>query len=189
MKGFSIQMIIQYVNRQSKEPVQDFEALIRLVLSKAMDLLSSQESEEPMLAFSDVAAEPLVYITFVSPAVIRRINKDTRGVDRLTDVLSFPLLDMKDGRFKAPPGPQDFERTMDGQIRLPLGDIILAPKVARQQAIEYGHSLEREMAFLALHGFLHLIGFDHDQPEREAVMTAFQESVLSEAGLSRPPVD
>lgn len=166
-------MIIQFVNRQSKLATKAWQALIRRVFANAL----------PPGTFT---GETAVTVTFAGPIVMRRINRETRDVDRLTDVLSFPLLSMQEGRLSVPLGAQDYDQTVRGEKFLPLGDIVIAPDVARQQARQYGHSTEREMAFLAVHGLLHLLGFDHDTPEREKKMTALQEEILQPLGLTRP---
>lgn len=124
-----------------------------------------------------------VALTFVDDARIHELNLQYRGIDRPTDVLSFAM--QEDGE-----GESDivFE-VEDESEELPfpdmLGDIIISVEKAASQAEEYGHSLEREIGFLFVHGFLHLIGYDHEDAEAEAVMTAKQETVLQQAGLTR----
>ncbi len=124
-----------------------------------------------------------VTLTFVDDAGIHEMNRDYRGIDRPTDVLSFAMLD--DG-----PDELDIIFEVDSEdegdpLSGMLGDIIISVERAKAQSEEYGHSLEREIGFLFVHGFLHLLGYDHEDAEAEAVMTAKQESVLSAAGLTR----
>ncbi|WP_127508181.1 rRNA maturation RNase YbeY [Paenibacillus humicus] len=124
-----------------------------------------------------------VVVTFVDNARIHELNKEYRGIDRPTDVLSFAM--QEDGEDE----PEIVFEVEDESEPLPypdsLGDIVISVETARSQAEEYGHSLEREIGFLFVHGFLHLIGYDHQDEEAETVMTAKQEAVLQKAGLPR----
>ena len=109
-------------------------------------------------------------IIFVTNEEIHKINKEYRKVDRVTDVISFALEDNKDIEYK------DF--------RL-LGDIYIAIDVAYEQAIEYNHSREREVCFLATHGLLHLLGYDHMTEEEEKEMFGKQEELLNAYDIKR----
>ncbi len=109
-------------------------------------------------------------IIFVSNDEILDINKNYRGIDRVTDVISFALLDNDLSNYNA---------------ESELGDIFICVDRAKEQAIEYGHSLEREIGFLAVHGYLHLCGYDHMKKEDEEVMFKKQEEILAKAGLKR----
>ena len=111
-----------------------------------------------------------VSVTLVDNAQIHILNRESRGVDRPTDVLSFPLFD------------EDFD---NGQL-CALGDIVLSTEQASIQAEEYGHSLKREIAFLTVHSMLHLLGYDHEtSPEDEADMFRRQEEILTKMGITR----
>ena len=101
--------------------------------------------------------------------MIQEVNRTYRGVDRVTDVISFALEDNK---------------TIDLNVRL-LGDIYICLDKAHEQAIEYGHSFLREICFLSIHGFLHLLGYDHMEKEEEEVMFRRQEEILDEFGIKR----
>ena len=114
--------------------------------------------------------EAIFNIIFVSNEEIHKINKEYRKVDRVTDVISFALEDNKDIEYK------DF--------RL-LGDIYIAIDVAYEQAIEYNHSREREVCFLATHGLLHLLGYDHMTEEEEKEMFGKQEELLNAYDIKR----
>ncbi|SFS82046.1 rRNA maturation RNase YbeY [Marininema halotolerans] len=116
-------------------------------------------------------AEVFLLITDVEE--IHRLNKEFRGVDRGTDVLSFPQWE---------PGEK---RQAESDMPMPLGDIVISLPHAKEQAKEYGHSLERELAFLAVHGFLHLLGYDHGTEEEESRMFTRQEEILKPLGLTR----
>ncbi len=108
-------------------------------------------------------------VVFVDDLMIHEINKTYRNIDRATDVISFALEDNMD--IKTP-------------IRL-LGDIYISIDMARKQHVCYGHSLEREICFLAVHGFYHLLGYDHIKKEDEVVMFQKQEDILNEFGIKR----
>lgn len=124
-----------------------------------------------------------VSLTFTNDEEIHQLNLEYRGIDRPTDVLSFAM--QEDGKdelgiiFEV-----DSEDETD-PISGMLGDIIISVDTAKAQSEEYGHSLEREIGFLFVHGFLHLIGYDHQDDRSEAEMTAKQEAILKQAGLSR----
>ena len=104
---------------------------------------------------------------------VRRLNRQHRGIDTTTDVLSFPVEGSGEG-FPAPPGGVWW-----------LGDVVVSYPQAVRQAADYGHSIEREMAFLVVHGILHLLSYDHYLPAEEARMQARQEAVLGSLGLRR----
>ncbi|AYC29613.1 rRNA maturation RNase YbeY [Paenisporosarcina cavernae] len=113
-------------------------------------------------------------VTFTSNAGIQKINAEYRGKDSATDVISFA---MEEGDTMPIQGMTDIPRI--------LGDIIISTERAVEQAAEYGHSSKREIAFLALHGFLHLLGYDHMTEQEEKVMTRRQEEILESLGLTR----
>ncbi len=117
-----------------------------------------------------------VSLRFASEEEIREINKEYRGVDRKTDVLSFPLVDFNN--------LEDVESELS-QDNVMLGDIIICKQVAKDQAKEYGHSLTRELCFLALHGFLHLLGYDHIEKQDEVVMQSVAKKILEENNIKR----
>ena len=107
-------------------------------------------------------------IIFVSKEEIQKINREYRKIDKVTDVISFALCDDK-----------DIIQTDE------LGDIFICVDRAIEQANEYGHSVTREMAFLAVHGYLHLCGYDHMTPEDEKIMFEKQDEILNKAGITR----
>ncbi|MGM9924817.1 MAG: rRNA maturation RNase YbeY [Bacillus sp. (in: firmicutes)] len=114
-------------------------------------------------------------VTFVDNESIREINKEYRGKDAPTDVISFAMEEMG----------EDEIAIIGADMPRVLGDLIISIDRAKEQAEEYGHSFERELGFLALHGFLHLLGYDHIEKEDEVVMFGRQKDILESYGLSR----
>jgi len=129
---------------------------------------------ETTLAQEGISAVPVVALYITDDAEVRDLNRRHRGVDATTDVLSFPLLDDKTSPFVAPP---------DG--RLHLGDVVVSYPRAVEQAADYGHSVDRELSYLIVHGLLHLLGYDHETDEEQAEMRAHEEAILSRLGQSR----
>jgi len=111
---------------------------------------------------------------------IREINKEHRNIDKPTDVLSFPVVDMVEGEIISDEGDFDMDENL-----LILGDIVISLEKVVEQAEAYGHSFDRELAFLAAHGLFHLLGYDHGDEEQEKRMMEKQEAVLSQLGLQR----
>ncbi len=109
-------------------------------------------------------------VIIVDNEYIHKLNKEYRGIDRPTDVISFALEDSEDIKY------DDF--------RL-LGDIYISLDKAKEQAEEYGHSFKREICFLAVHGLLHLLGYDHMEKDEEKIMFGRQELILNEAGITK----
>ena len=122
----------------------------------------------------------------VSKSEIQEINKETRDIDKVTDILSFPMLDWKEGKLKCSIDECDYEIDNDGNRTFNLGDIVLCYDVAVEQSEEYGHSLEREVLFLIAHSLLHLLGYDHEQPKDEKKMLSKQKYLMADLGLSVP---
>lgn len=123
----------------------------------------------------------LIDITVVDEDTIKNLNASARGFDKVTDVLSFPCFEKLD----LPVDKSEFsEFDYDGSHVL-LGSIMICRKRAEEQAKEYGHSYARELGFLACHGFLHILGFDHIDPEDEKVMIAHQKAIMNAVGLKR----
>ncbi len=136
------------------------------------------------LAHEGFPYEAEVGLFLVSPEAIRAMNREHRQIDRPTDVLSFPMA--------AYGSPGDFEALeMDGDNFNPdtgeamLGDIVLNVEQVEEQARQYGHSEEREYAFLILHSMLHLFGYDHETEEEAAQMEKKQKEILDGMGIAR----
>ena len=109
-----------------------------------------------------------VYITVSTAQTVRELNAEYRGIDRVTDVLSFPMDD-----FDIAEGPRS------------LGDIVVCLEKAKEQAKEYGHSFRRELCFLCVHSTLHLLGYDHETEDERLEMEKIQEEVLQSQGIVR----
>ncbi|WP_404403949.1 rRNA maturation RNase YbeY [Jeotgalibacillus malaysiensis] len=133
------------------------------------DLLSYAAKEEKI-------DEAECSISFVSNEEIRVVNKEYRGKDKSTDVISFALEEMTE---------DEVEVIAAGDMPRMLGDIIISVEKAKEQAEEYGHTFSRELGFLALHGFLHLLGYDHMNEQDEKAMFGRQDELLKGFGLSR----
>jgi|SRR5699024_513159 len=144
---------------------QHLDLIEKLVLSTAEKLELDQNFE--------------VSITIVSNKRIQEINRDYRSIDRPTDVISFAIED-DDEDFKSL-----FDDELDGELPRLLGDIFISIDRTEEQAKEYGHSFERELGFLTIHGFLHLNGYDHQTKEEEKEMFSLQEKILEENNLER----
>ncbi len=152
---------------------------------KAVKVIVTMENEslsplicravESALQYEGFDRDAEVEVLFASPEGIHAINLEQRGVDRPTDVLSFP---MEENPKEALPDPST------GAVF--LGSIVLCLEKAKMQAEEYGHSFERELAFLTVHSVLHLLGYDHERNEaEEKEMFQKQDEILNEMGITR----
>ncbi|KON70105.1 rRNA maturation RNase YbeY [Peribacillus butanolivorans] len=139
----------------------------------------AQNLVESILQFAakkeNIEEDTELSVTFVDNKRIQEINKEYRHKDAATDVISFALEEMG----------EDEVEIIGAEMPRMLGDIIISIERTKEQAEEYGHSFDRELGFLALHGFLHLLGFDHMTEEDEKVMFTKQKEILEEYGLSR----
>ena len=137
-----------------------------------------------VLAAESLPAAAEVSLTFVDDAAIRELNRTYRGKDAPTDVLSFPQ--WEPAEIEARRGTAGDAGVLQGPADLLLGDVVISLERAAAQAEEYGHSLDREVAYLYVHGLLHLLGYDHPDPEAERAMHAKAEAALAACGLTRP---
>ena len=155
------------IDSELEEDTGAVQALLERVIPAALDA-------------EGVAVPCEVDVLFTDDAGIHEINLEQRGVDRPTDVLSFPM-------FEFSPGDKPRAEDADPATGLvPLGDMVLSLERAREQAAEYGHSLEREAAYLAVHSVLHLLGYDHmDEGPMKAQMRQREEAILSQLGITR----
>ena len=144
----------------------DVQTELECLPDGAADLI--RRAAEASLLRGGAAGDVCVLVTDAEE--IQRLNAAYRSIDRVTDVLTFPA--WEGDAILCPP---------DGY----LGDIAICYERAVEQAQEYGHSLERELAFLAVHGALHLLGYDHMEPQDEAAMLQKQDEILNELGYHR----
>ena len=153
---------LEYLELEEKK---EYEKTIKKVIEQCF---KEENMEDSKLYIS---------ITLTTPEHIHEINKQYRNVDRATDVLSFPMFekDELDEKIKN----NDFEHEDV------LGDIVISIEKVEEQAKEYGHSFEREFAYMLVHGFYHLMGYDHIQEEDKVIMRVKEEKVLKKLGIRR----
>lgn len=123
-----------------------------------------------------------ISITLTDPAEIEKINKQYRNIDRPTDVLSFPMFEKEELDNFIKENEKNTDVNMQGDI---LGDVVISIPKVYEQAEEYGHSFERELAYMVVHGFYHLMGYDHMEDEDKKVMRKKEENILSKLGIER----
>lgn len=145
-----------------------YKKLIKKIFSVAMIITNNNDFQVQ------------IDVSFVSAEKIKELNLKYRSIDKITDVLSFPLLDIK-----YPHKLNDFKNECDPDGKLRLGDIIICEEKAKLQAKELGHSYKRELAFLALHGCLHLLGYDHVEKNDEKIMNETCEKILQSMNIKR----
>ena len=138
--------------------------------------------ENALQGFVQTDVTLAVEILFVDGEEIRRLNREMRDTDKVTDVLSYPSLDGIQGKplLKA---EHPFE--MDEEDNLLLGSIVICCQRAKEQAEEYGHSYERELHYLIVHGIMHCLGYDHITDEERAQMREKEEYILTKLGITR----
>ena len=145
-------------------------------------LASVQALEAAMDGFITSDVPLAVEFIFVDGEEIRRLNRETRGMDKVTDVLSYPALDgIKGQALKR----KDYPFEIDEDGRLMIGSIVVCCDRAREQAEEYGHSYERELHYLLVHGIMHCLGYDHMTDEERAEMREKEEFILGKMGITR----
>ena len=149
------------------EFTEEMETVVQRAVSTTMEVLECDDTD----------CEVSILIT--DNEGIQKINRETREIDAPTDVLSFPILEFDDDGVMI-----EESGDYDGDLLL-LGDIVISLEKAAEQAEEYGHSLMRELGFLAAHSTLHLMGFDHQGEEDTPVMRAHEKAVMEKMGLKR----
>ncbi len=143
----------------------EYEKLINIVVDKCFRV---EKIENLNLYIS---------ITLTTPTEIRKINKEFRNIDKETDVLSFPMFEKDEIDSMVELGKNDIPET--------IGDIIISVDRVSEQAKEYGHSFERELAYMIVHGFYHVMGYDHMEEEDKVVMRAKEENILNMLNIIR----
>ena len=119
----------------------------------------------------------IMTITLTTPEKIRKINKEYRNIDRATDVLSFPMFQKEELDSKILSKNFLYEDV--------LGDIVISVEKVQEQAKEYGHSFERELSYMVVHGFYHLMGYDHIEEKDKEIMRPKEENILKKLGITR----
>lgn len=154
---------ISYLNVEKGQ--EDWEAIVKKVLDKCFE-------EEGLLD-----SKLIMTITFTTPEEIRKINKKYRKIDKATDVLSFPMFEKAELDEKI--------KNKDFLYEDVLGDVIISIDKVKEQAEEYGHSFERELSYMLVHGFYHLMGYDHIEEEDKKIMRPKEEKILNELKITR----
>lgn len=119
-----------------------------------------------------------ISITLTTPKQIRQLNKEYRNIDKETDVLSFPMFEKNEI-------DAIVEKREEKPVTEVLGDVIISVERVKEQAIEYGHSFERELSYMLVHGFYHLMGYDHIEEEDKIQMRPKEEKILQELKITR----
>ncbi len=144
------------------------KALLERVWAQGLSVMKAENSDADL--------------SFVGRDKIRALNRELRGVDRVTDVLSFPTLEKVKLPLRAEAYPTDVDPSTG---RVYLGSVVICRARAKEQAAEYGHSYEREVSYLSIHGLLHLLSFDHIEEKDRAVMRKEEEKILSALDIRR----
>jgi probable rRNA maturation factor len=163
-------MTLEIDNRQELYDINEMESIIELVVQNVFkcELIEN---------------ECQVSIILVNNEQIREINKEYRRINSPTDVLSFPLIEYEKGsKFT---GLENLENLDIDTGEIVLGDIVISMEKVHEQSIEYGHSMKREIAFLTVHGMLHLLGYDHEFEEDRKVMREKEEKILNLSSIER----
>ena len=147
------------------EENKEYEKVIDKVLTKCFEEEKLQDSKL------------YITVTLTNPENIREINKEYRDIDRATDVLSFPMFEKDDLEEKI--------RNNDFEHEDVLGDIVISIDKVKEQAVEYGHRFERELSYMLVHGFYHLMGYDHIEEEDKRKMRPKEEKILNDLKILR----
>ena len=154
---------ITYLNIEKGK--EDWERIVEIVLKKCFE-------EEGL-----IDSKLIMTITFTTQEEIRKINKKYRKIDKATDVLSFPMFEKAELDEKI--------KNKDFLYEDVLGDVIISIDKVKEQAEEYGHSFERELSYMLVHGFYHLMGYDHIEEEDKKIMRPKEEKILNELKITR----
>ena len=153
---------ITYLNLEENN---EYEKTVKKVLDKCF--------EEEGLSDSKL----IITVTFTIPEEIRKINKEYRNIDRATDVLSFPMFEKEE--------LDEMIKNKDFMHEDVLGDIIISIEKVKEQAEEYGHGFERELSYMLVHGFYHLMGYDHIEEEDKKIMRPKEDKILEALKITR----
>ncbi len=142
--------------------------------NKEYEDLINKVLEECFLVEEMENSKLYIDITLTNPENIRKLNNEYRNIDKETDVLSFPMFEK-----------QEIDDIKNVEHEESLGDIVISIERVKEQAVEYGHSFERELAYMVVHGFYHLMGEDHIEEADKEIMRAKEENVLNRLKISR----
>ena len=118
-----------------------------------------------------------ISVTLTCPSYIRTINKKYRNIDKETDVLSFPMFEKNE--------IDEIIKNQNNTVEDVLGDVLISIDRVKEQAVEYEHSFERELAYMVVHGFYHLMGYDHMTDDEKKIMRAKEENILNRLNITR----
>lgn len=147
------------------EPKEEYEEVINKVINRCF--------EEERLLDTNL----YISVTLTNPETIRRTNKEYRNLDKETDVLSFPMFEKEE--------IEEIKEKPEHIVRDVLGDIVISLERVEEQAREYGHSFERELAYLLVHGFYHIMGYDHIEEKDKILMRPKEEKILQDLRITR----
>lgn len=150
---------IEYLDLEENK---DYEEVIRKVLEKCFTVEKMQDFKV------------YISVTLTNPENIRKLNKEYRNIDKETDVLSFPMFEKS-----------EISSLKNLEYEETLGDIVISIERVKEQAVEYGHSFERELSYMVVHGFYHLMGEDHIEEQDKIIMREKEEKVLNELKIYR----
>ncbi len=156
---------IVQIEYEGIEPKKEYEELIQIVIERCF-------KEEQLLQ-----ANLYIAVTLTTPQNIRTLNQQYRNIDKETDVLSFPMFEKEE--------IQDIQKQTNHTVHEVLGDIVISIPRVEEQATEYGHSFERELAYMLVHGFYHLMGYDHIEEKDKLQMRPKEETILQDLKITR----
>ena len=159
-----MEKIVQ-IEYEGIEPKKEYEELIQMVINRCF-------AEEQLLQ-----ANLYIAITLTTPKNIRTLNQQYRNIDKETDVLSFPMFEKKE--------VQEIQKQTNHMVHEVLGDIVISIPRVEEQAKEYEHSFERELAYMLVHGFYHLMGYDHIEEKDKLQMRPKEEKILQDLKITR----
>lgn len=170
-------MLIQFQKEKCKWSTAELRQIIRYTLQAGFSYLPFSDY------LSEEGLQPEFAVTFIGADALRSLNKEQRGIDKVTDVLSFPMLAMKKGALEEHLTAADINPENNSVF---LGDIVICLDRAEEQALEFNHTMQREVAFLTLHSMLHLVGYDHVDNETDRLeMEEIQRELLDNLGIKR----
>lgn len=159
-----MEKIVQ-IEYEGIEPKKEYEELIQMVINRCF-------AEEQLLQ-----ANLYIAVTLTTPKNIRTLNQQYRNIDKETDVLSFPMFEKKE--------VQEIQKQTNHTVHEVLGDIVISIPRVEEQAKEYEHSFERELAYMLVHGFYHLMGYDHIEEKDKLQMRPKEEKILQDLKITR----